>query len=79
MDENILIIVKKLTKSKLYKPITKIEIKIISKILKRQIFSICDLSNLIVHDKNTQWIVSFSKRIYQQYDKKLKSFSAYSF
>ena len=55
--ENILMIVNKLTKHKLYESMTEIKIKTILKIFERRVFSIYDLSDSIVHDKNTQLII----------------------
>lgn len=61
--KNVLMIVNRLTKRRLYKLITEIEIKTVLKILKRRIFSIYGLSDSIVHDKSTQLIIHFWKQI----------------
>jgi hypothetical protein len=55
--ENILIIVDKLTKRRLYKFMTDIETKIVLKVLERRIFSTYDLSNFLIHDRDSQFTV----------------------
>lgn len=77
--ENILIIVNRLTKRRLYESMTEIRINAVLKILKRRVFSTYGLPDSIVHDRNTQLIVHFWKRICQRYDIKSKSSSAYHF
>ena len=75
--ENILMIVNRLTKRRLYESMTEIKIKAVLKILERRVFSTYDLSDSIFHDRNTQLVTHFWKRICQRYDIKSKSFSAY--
>ena len=52
--ENILMIVDRLTKRRLYESMAEIEIKAVLEILERRVFSIYDLSDSIVHDRDTQ-------------------------
>jgi hypothetical protein len=75
--ENILIIVDRLTKRRLYEFMTNIKTKIILKDLKRRIFLTYDLSNFLVHDRNSQFTTRLWRWICQRYEIKFKLFSAH--
>ena len=75
--ENILMIVNRLTKRRLYEPMAEIGTKAVLEVLGRRVFSTYDLPDSIVHDRGTQLVAHLWKRICQRYDIKSKPSSVY--
>ena len=75
--ENILVIVDRLTKRRLYEPMVDIGTKDVLEVLKRRVFSTYGLPNSIVHDRGTQLTAHLWKRICQRLGVKSKPSSAH--
>ena len=75
--ENILVIVDRLTKRRLYEPMAEIGTKAVLEVLRRRVFSTYGLRDSLVHDRGTQLVAHLWKRICQRYGIKSKPSSAY--
>jgi hypothetical protein len=75
--QNILVIVNRLTKRKLYESMTNIEIQNLFDAFKRRVFCCYDLPTSLMNDRGEQITAKLWKRICNRYDIKNKMFSAH--